>query len=135
MGQVAELGEIERFIQWIIVAVLFTLLSVISVTITQSVKERRTELAVFRSLGFTKVRVGSLILLESCLMCIVPCAVGLVAGAVLFPDVFERFGLGMQELSYGVVAAGAAIAVSMASVVAAAGWLNLRAGIAEELRA
>jgi putative ABC transport system permease protein len=60
-------------------AVFFSLILLTASTMAQSVRERRSELALLRALGFSTLRIGSLIVSESVLMMLV----GGVAGLAL----------------------------------------------------
>ena len=61
----------------IMIAVLFTVLLVTANTMGQSVRERTSELAVLKTLGFTDRGVLSLVLVESILLAVVGGSVGL----------------------------------------------------------
>ncbi len=61
----------------IMVAVLFTILLVSANTMGQSVRERTSELAVLKTLGFTNRGVLSLVLVESVLLAVVGGTIGM----------------------------------------------------------
>jgi putative ABC transport system permease protein len=77
-----QIGDIGTIIQWILTAVFFTLLLVTGNTIAQSVRERTSELAVLKTVGFSDGRVLALILAESGLLAIVGGGLGLAIGAM-----------------------------------------------------
>ena len=61
-----QVGNIGLIIRSVLAAVFFTLLLLAANTMAQSVRERTSELAVLKTLGFTNGRILSLVLLESC---------------------------------------------------------------------
>ena len=68
-----QIGDIGLIIRGIVTAVFFTILLVAANTMGQSVRERTSELAVLKTLGFSDAVVLGLVLAESC-------AIALVAG-------------------------------------------------------
>jgi putative ABC transport system permease protein len=81
-GFADQIGNIGAIIQWILTAVFFTLLLVIGNTIAQSVRERTSELAVLKTIGFTNERTLALVLAESSLLAILGGGAGLALGAM-----------------------------------------------------
>lgn len=75
-----QVGDIGFIIQSILAAVFFTLLLVAGNTMAQSVRERTSELAVLKTLGFTDGAVLGLVLVESCLLAAVGGGLGLFLG-------------------------------------------------------
>lgn len=61
-----QVGDIGFIVRSIMGAVFFTILLVAGNTMAQSVRERTSELAVLKTLGFTDARVLVLVLVESC---------------------------------------------------------------------
>jgi putative ABC transport system permease protein len=72
-----QVGDIGFIVRSIGAAVFFTLLLGVANTMAQSVRERTSELAVLKALGFTDARILALVLLESCLLATAGGAVGL----------------------------------------------------------
>jgi len=72
-----QIGDVGTMMTAIMIAVLFTILLVTANTMAQSVRERTSELAVLKTLGFTDRRVLSLVLVESILLAVVGGGVGL----------------------------------------------------------
>ena len=72
-----QIGDIGTMMTAITIAVLFTILLVTANTMGQSVRERTSELAVLKTLGFTDLSVLSLVLVESLLIAVVGGAIGL----------------------------------------------------------
>lgn len=76
-----QIGDIGAIIQWVLAAVFFTLLLVAGNTMAQSVRERTSELAVLKTLGFSDGRVLALVLAESMLLAVLGGGIGLLFGA------------------------------------------------------
>jgi putative ABC transport system permease protein len=72
--QVGDIGAIVRAIIWV---VFFVILLVAANTMAQSVRERTSELAVLKTLGFSNTLVLVLVLLESCAIALVGSLTGL----------------------------------------------------------
>ena len=79
----SQIGDIGTMMTAIMVAVLFTILLVTANTMGQSVRERTSELAVLKTLGFTDRRVLSLVLAESILLATVGGTIGLGVSWIL----------------------------------------------------
>ena len=73
-----QAGNIGAIIQAVVTAVFFTILLVVGNTMMQSVRERTTELAVLKTVGFTGGRVLALVLAQSFLIAAVGGGTGLV---------------------------------------------------------
>ncbi|MDP6580996.1 MAG: ABC transporter permease [Vicinamibacterales bacterium] len=73
----SQIGDIGSMMTAIMGAVLFTILLVSANTMGQSVRERTSELAVLKTLGFTNRGVLSLVLVESLLMAVVGGSLGM----------------------------------------------------------
>ena len=72
-----QIGDIGLIIRGIVTAVFFTILLVAANTMAQSVRERTSELAVLKTLGFPDGLVLTLVLLESCAIAIIGGTIGL----------------------------------------------------------
>ena len=81
-GFANQMGNIARIVTGIAVAVFFTLLLVIANTMGQSVRERTSELAVMKTLGFSSFNVTTMVLAEGLLMTLLGAAIGLGIAAV-----------------------------------------------------
>jgi putative ABC transport system permease protein len=73
----AQIGDIGSIMIAILAAVLFTILLVVANTMAQSVRERTSELAVLKTLGFSNGAVLSLVLAESLFIALLGGALGL----------------------------------------------------------
>jgi putative ABC transport system permease protein len=72
-----QTGNIGEIITAIVTAVFFTMLLVAGNTVAQSVRERTSELAVLKTVGFRSGQVMSLVLAESCILTVLSAGVGL----------------------------------------------------------
>jgi putative ABC transport system permease protein len=75
-----QIGNIGKILTSVLTAVFFTILLVTGNTMAQSVRERTSELAVLKTLGFTDTRVLTLVLAESFTMAALGGGLGLVVG-------------------------------------------------------
>ena len=78
-----QVGNIGQIVAAILVAVFFTLLLVAGNTMAQSVRERTSELAVLKTLGFGNSQVLGLVLAESCLLALLGGLLGIALGWTL----------------------------------------------------
>jgi putative ABC transport system permease protein len=109
--QITDLRKISNFV---VGAVLFTLLLVSASTMMQSVRDRFSELAVLMTLGFTPARIAGLLVGESLLLCLMAAAAGFALTALAFPSVAGLFGA--MRLQPSGLATGATIAIGLALV-------------------
>ena len=78
-GFAKQIGDIGSIMIAILVAVLFTILLVVGNTMAQAVRERTSELAVLKTLGFSDTAVLALVLAESLFVALVGGGLGLFA--------------------------------------------------------
>lgn len=76
-GFAKQVGDIGAIMIAILVAVLFTILLVVGNTMAQAVRERTSELAVLKTLGFSNLKVLTLVLAESMVIAVVGGGLGL----------------------------------------------------------
>lgn len=76
-GFAKQIGDIGMIMIAILAAVLFTILLVVANTMAQAVRERTSELAVMKTLGFSNVAVLALVLIESLFIAVLGGALGL----------------------------------------------------------
>jgi putative ABC transport system permease protein len=76
-GFAKQIGNISLITQLIASAAIFMILIVTANTMAQSIRERTSELAVLKTLGFGDGRVLSMVLLESCLIALLGGGLGL----------------------------------------------------------
>ena len=112
---IATLGNVKAFILGICGAVVFTTLLVCANTMAMSIRERTREVAVLRTLGFTRESILKLLLSESIAISVIGGFIGvaLASGAILF---MARPGIGLP-VSMHMTAATAAAAMVVAAFV------------------
>jgi len=136
-------GNLVLLLNGIGLAVAFTVLLVTANTMSMAVRERRTEIAVLKTLGFSSRLVMGLILSEAMVLAALAGALGIwLAGALAssLADVpFLGAALGQfppLRLSTGLAAAMFAISVAMGAAAGAIpAWSAYRAKIVDTLRA
>lgn len=82
-GWAKQIGNIGLMTQLIAAAAIFMMLLVTANTMAQSIRERTSELAVLKTLGFGDGRVLSLVLMESCVLALVGGVAGLAVSWAL----------------------------------------------------
>jgi putative ABC transport system permease protein len=82
-GFANQMGNIAAIVAAVATAVFFTMLLVTANTMAQSVRERTSELAVMKTMGFSSARVTSLVLAEALLITILGGALGLLLASVV----------------------------------------------------
>ena len=105
-------------------------------TIMASIRSRRWQLGVLRSVGLTRSALLRLILSEALLVGIVGCALGLLAGSVLAIDAREmaRFVMGVVvpvAIPWGLIIIGTAVVMAMALLASV--WPATNVAMAEPL--
>ncbi len=92
-----QLGDIGLISASIMGAVFFTLLLLAGNTMMQAVRERTSEIAVLKTIGFSSHSVMAMVLAESVLLLLLGGLVGMVLAAVVIPGLSEGSG-GMLNL-------------------------------------
>lgn len=110
------LGDVQTYIRYISLAVVFALALVAATAMAMSMRERTTEVAVLKAIGFSKQRVLALVLGESTMIAIIGGVLG-IAG-----------GLGALHLVSSVPIAAALFPVPVSSLVGP--WLLGLIGVA-----
>ena len=115
--QLKQLGDINFIANAIVGAVLFTLLFLTANTMMQSVRERTSELAVLKTLGFSDGKVLLLVLSEAFLLCLFAAMVGLALSSGVFqaPALQQVFGDNFS-MPLVVIAMGTGMALVLALV-------------------
>ena len=116
-----QIGDINYLVNGVVAAVMFTLLFLTSNTIAQSVRERTSELAVLKTLGFTDAGVQWLVLAEALSLALVSAATGVALAARVLPWVtsgpaLAAQGIGAMHVPVPVYGAAGAVAVLLALV-------------------
>jgi putative ABC transport system permease protein len=116
-----QIGNYKLLINGVVGAVLFTLLFLTSNTIAQSVRERTSELAVLKTLGFTDGGVQWLVLAEALTLAMVSAALGVALASRVLPwltsgPALSSQGIGAMHVPTLVYAAAAVIALLLALI-------------------
>ncbi|MBL8268082.1 ABC transporter permease [Steroidobacter sp.] len=116
-SQLKQLGDINFIANAIVGAVLFTLLFLTANTMMQSVRERTSELAVLKTLGYSDTKVLLLVLTEALLLCLFAAALGIGLAALVFqtPVLQELFGDFSMPAVVATMGAGIAVVVAFVS--------------------
>lgn len=106
-----QLGDINFIANSIVGAVLFTLLFLTANTMMQSVRERTSELAVLKTLGYSDAKVLTLILVEALLLCLFAALLGIGLAALVFesPVLQKLFG----NFSMPLIVAGMGLGIAL----------------------
>lgn len=132
--QLKQLGDINFIVNAIVGAVLFTLLFLTANTMMQSVRERTSELAVLKTLGFSDSRVLVLVLLEALVLCVFAGAIGMALAVLAFEGGMLRQLFGNFSMPPTVIFMGAALALILALVSGLApAWRASRLNIVDAL--
>ena len=116
-GRIAQIGDMQFFVNAIVAAVLFTLLFIVTgFVMMQSVRERIPELAVLKTYGFSNASIMGLVFGEALVLCVVAAGIGLGIAAALSPMVYRQIGAGGISFPLSVVEAGIAVAAVAALV-------------------
>ena len=115
---VGEVGDLKRFVDSIVGAVVFTLLFLSGSTMSQSVRDRLPEFGVLKALGFGSTSVWLLVVAEAAVLSFVAAAIGLGVAAAVFPSVFGSLAAIPLPLSAHVYMAGFTIALLLAATSA-----------------
>ncbi len=118
---IATLGNVKAFILSICGAVVFTTLLVCANTMAMSIRERTREVAVLRTLGFTRGSILRLLLSESVAVALIGGAAGVLLGTVLILFI-ARPGIGLPVAMHmtwqtGAVVLAVAAFVGLASAL------------------
>jgi putative ABC transport system permease protein len=107
-GFAKQIGDIGSMMIAILSAVLFTILLVVGNTMAQAVRERTSELAVLKTLGFSDLRVLILVLAESFFIAIAGGGLGLLAAWLVVQSgdptggLLPSFFLPPRDIAFGV---------------------------------
>ena len=115
----SDIGDIKLIITAIISAVFFTLLLVTANTMSQSVRERTSDLAILKSLGYKDGQIFISILLESNFIILIGASLGLMLTLITMPFIDQASGGltgGIIVFDFYQVIRGILIGVLMASL-------------------
>ncbi len=120
-AQLAQLGDLDFFVEAIVAAAFATLLLLTGSTLMQAYRERTHEFAVMKTLGFTDGGVSVLVLSEAVLLTVGAAVLGLLVAHQALPalgSVMASFGAPGLTLPWIVFAIGIGFAVLLALVSA-----------------
>ena len=114
----SQIGDIGLIMNSILAAVFFTILLVTGNTMSQSIRERTSELAVFKTIGFSDMTMLILVLIESMVLCLIGATLGLGITALLMPGLSELISVSLGEISLdsSVIISGIGIAIITAFI-------------------
>jgi putative ABC transport system permease protein len=131
-SQVQRIGDIDFLAHAVTAAAFFALLFATGTLMMQTVRERTSEFAVLKTVGFADRRVMTLILAEALVSCLLGAAIGLSIAALLLPR--ARQLVGMSHIPLTVVAVGFACAILLALLSGAIpAWRGLNLQVATAL--
>jgi putative ABC transport system permease protein len=137
-GQLAQIGDLDFFVEAIVAAAFATLLLLVGSTLMQAYRERIHEFAVMKTLGFTDWGISTLVLSEALLLIVGSAVLGLlVAHAMLSALALMTRAIGgasVLRLHWIVFAIGVgfALLLALASALPAA-WRAQRLSITDAL--
>jgi len=83
----SQVGDIGLIMNSILAAVFFTILLVTGNTMSQAIRERTSEIAVLKAIGYRDMTIMVLVLFEAIAMCVLGAILGLILIAVLIPSI------------------------------------------------
>ena len=95
-----QVGDIGLIMNSILAAVFFTMLLVTGNTMSQAVRERTSEIAVFKAIGYSDKRVLGLILSESMFICFLGMAIGIAISFIIFLFLEEDLAAFVEGISF-----------------------------------
>lgn len=113
--QLKQIGDVKFMVYAVVAAVFFTLLFLTGNTTMQSVRERTSEFAVLKTLGFSDRVVTSLMLAEVLLLYASAAVVGLGLAALLLPALASNFGIAAIPASVVLGGLGIATVLTLAT--------------------
>ena len=135
-GWMKQIGDIGLIVSGIVGAVFFTLLLLTGNTMMQAVRERTSEVAVLKTIGFSDRSVMGMVLVESVLLLVLGGLGGLVLATVVVPLLAKASGGMLQLGTVGATtwALGVALMVGFGLVVGALpSWNALRLNTVDAL--
>lgn len=123
------LGDIQTVIRWIGMAVVFSLSLVTGNAMAMAMRERTTEIAVLKAIGFSKLRVLNMIVGEAVLIAIIGGVLGIVMGCGVLEGLHR---ISVQLIPISVVDLFGVWVVALLLIAAAIGLIS---GIIPAIRA
>ncbi|MFM2287792.1 MAG: hypothetical protein RL684_935 [Pseudomonadota bacterium] len=135
-GWIKQTADIALIVGSIMGAVFFTLLLLTGNTMMQSVRERTSELAVLKTIGFTDAGVMGIVMAESVLLLLIGGCIGLGLVSLLVPVIVEGSGgmLNLPRVGVGSWLLGVALMLLIGMAVGMLpAWQALRLRITDAL--
>ncbi|HIN73163.1 MAG TPA: FtsX-like permease family protein, partial [Gammaproteobacteria bacterium] len=95
-----QVGDIGLIMNSILAAVFFTMLLVTGNTMSQAVRERTPELAVFKTIGYSDSKILCLVLVEAMFMCFLGMAIGIAISFIIFLFLEEDLAAFIEGISF-----------------------------------
>ena len=95
-----QVGDIGLIMNSILAAVFFTMLLVTGNTMSQAVRERTPELAVFKTIGYSDSKILCLVLVEAMFMCFLGMAIGIAISFIVFLFLEEDLAAFIDGISF-----------------------------------
>lgn len=131
-AQLQRAADLDYIVTGVVGAVFFALLFSTGALMMQSIRERRPELAVLKTLGFSDGKVMVLILAEAIAFGLAAASIGLAIATLLQPFARQRFTIASMPTI--VLVAGAVFAVLLALLGAAVpAWRGLKLQVVDAL--
>jgi putative ABC transport system permease protein len=122
-------GDLNFIVRAVIGAVMFALLFSIAAMMMQTIRERNTELAVLRTIGFSDQKVFWLLMTEGTVLCVSAAVIGILVAKR--PICLQTSG--SVSMPGSVILIGLGIALLLAIVSGTAGQRCLRMQVSEAL--
>ena len=127
-GFAAQFGNIGLIVQLVMGCVFFTLLLITGNTMAQAVRERTSELAVMKTLGFGEGRLMFMVLAESMAVALIGGIVGLLLGTVLVQGAAQALAQFFPGLTMSAATLGWGIGFALILGLVTGAWPAWQAG-------
>lgn len=123
------LGNVQYYIQLVGLVVVFSLCLVAANSMAMSMRERTTEIAVLKAIGFSRGRVLEMVLGESCMIALLGGIIGVAIGCLFLESLHllseQFFPLGLKDIA----------GIWLLPLIVAAAGIGLISGIVPAIRA
>jgi putative ABC transport system permease protein len=131
-AQLQRAADLDYIVTGVIGAVFFALLFSTGALMMQAIRERRPELAVLKTVGFTDRKVMALILTEAIVFCLAAASIGLAIATLLQPFARQQFTIASMPMIVLVAGVLFALALALAGGAVPA-WRGLRLQVVDAL--
>ncbi len=91
----------------------------LAITLVTSVRRRRHDLAILKTLGFTRSQLATAVAVQASVAAVIGCAVGIPAGIALGRVLWDLFAGEISAVPYPTVPAGTIVVVGVVAIVLA----------------